>query len=312
MDGTTVTLAIGENENDPVFCIPDLLPHLGSKQMGEVAAKFVEGEALDLLIGSAPLKDEEKQPVKTAVLNLLRESYGIEEEDFISAELEIVPAGKSRDMGLDRSMIIGYGHDDRVCAYPSVRAILETKGTPERTVCCILTDKEEIGSVGATGMESNYFENSVAEVIARLMPYSDITLRRALQNSRMLSSDVSAGYDPLYADVFEEKNSAFIGSGICFNKYTGSRGKGGSNDANAEYIAEVRRIMDDAKVYYQTGELGRVDAGGGGTIAYICAKYCMNVIDSGVPVLSMHAPWEVVSKADVYEAYKCYCAFLNA
>ena len=270
-DGSVVPVTIGEADGDPVFCISDLLPHLAQEQMKKDAAKVVEGEALDLIIGGRPLADEEKDAVKAGVLKLLQEK-GVEEEDFISAELEIVPAGKARDMGLDRSMILAYGHDDRVCAYPSMRAVIDFEGTPERTLCAVLTDKEEIGSVGATGMDSMFFENAVAELCALRGEEGALALRRCLRNSRMLSSDVSAGFDPLYASAFEKKNSAYLGRGLCFNKYTGARGKSGSSDANAEYVAEIRRVMDEANVAYQFSELGRVDLGGGGTIAFCCAK----------------------------------------
>lgn len=310
-DGTKLAIAIGEDDADPVFYISDLLIHLAADQMGKTAAKVIEGENLDLMIGSVPLKGEEKDAVKANVLKLLKDKYGMEEEDFISAEIEIVPAGKSRDVGFDRGLIMGYGHDDRCCAYPSMRAVLDFAGTPAYTLCAILTDKEEIGSVGATGMHSKFFENTVAELYNCVDTYCELGLKRILQNSRMLSSDVSAGFDPLFAGVFERKNAAFLGKGVCFNKFTGSRGKSGSNDANAEFVAMVRKIMDDAGVDFQTAELGRVDVGGGGTIAYICANYGMNVIDAGMAVLSMHAPWEVVSKADLWEEYKCYCAFLK-
>lgn len=310
-DGTCTQVTIGEDETDPVFCITDLLPHLAKDQMEKNASKFVEGEALNLLIASQPDEKEEKDAVLARIRGILTEKYQIEEEDFLSSELEIVPAGHARDMGLDRSMIIGYGHDDRCCAYPSLAAILDFEGVPEYTLCCILTDKEEIGSIGATGMASRYFENLTAELLAAAGEYREISLRRTLANSRMLSSDVSAGYDPEFASAFEAKNSAYLGKGICFNKFTGSRGKAGSSDANAEFVAEIRRIMDEADVCFQMSELGRVDQGGGGTIAYLCAKYGMNVIDCGVPVLSMHAPWEVLSKADLYEGYRCYCAFLR-
>ena len=310
-DGTKVRVALGEADGDPVFCISDLLPHLGKDQMSKTAAGVIEGDRLDLIVGSRPLSGEEKEPVKAAVLGLLRQTYGVEEEDFLSAELEIVPAGRAREMGFDRSMILAYGHDDRVCAYPSLAAVLDFEGVPEYTLCCVLTDKEEIGSVGATGMDSRFFENIVAELCALAGEPGDLALRRSLGSSRMLSSDVSAGFDPAFAQVFEKKNAAFLGRGVCFNKFTGSRGKGGSNDANAEYIASLRRIMDEAGVAFQPAELGRVDVGGGGTIAYMCAKYGMNVIDSGIPVLSMHAPYEVISKVDLYEGYRCYCAFLR-
>ena len=309
-DGTPVNIIIGEDENDPVVGISDLLIHLSADQLQKKAAVAIEGEELNVIIGGMPLKDEEKEPVKANILKILKEKYDIEEEDFLSAEIEVVPAGKSRELGLDRSMIIGYGHDDRVCAFAQIKAMLDIKGTPEQTCCCILADKEEIGSVGATGMHAKYFENTVAELMNLTGEYSELKLRRALTNAHMLSCDVSAGFDPNFAGVFEKKNSAFLGQGVCFNKYTGARGKSGSNDANAEYMAKLRKWMDDAKVRYQTAELGKVDAGGGGTIAYICAEYGMEVIDSGVAVLSMHAPWEIISKADLYEAFKAYRAFL--
>lgn len=312
-DGTVVEVNVGEDDEDPVVYITDLLIHLAGKQLQKKAAEVIEGENLDILIGSRPLSDlpddKKKEAVKENILKLLKEKYDVEEEDFLSAELEIVPAGKARDCGLDRSMIAGYGQDDRVCAYTSFLAMLEMEN-PKRTSCCLLTDKEEIGSVGATGMQSRFFENSVAELLEGMGCYSEMTLRRTLKNSFMLSSDVSAGYDPAYAEAFEKKNAAYLGRGIVLNKFTGSRGKSGSNDANAEYVAKVRRIFDDHEIAFQTAELGKVDVGGGGTIAYICALYGMNVIDSGVSVLSMHAPWEVTSKADVYEAKKAYKAFL--
>ncbi len=310
-DGTVVTVAIGEKDDDPVFCISDLLIHLSADQMGKPAKDVIEGEALNLIVGGMPLKGTESNAVKANVLKILADTYGVEEEDFISAELEIVPAGKARDLGFDRSMILGYGHDDRVCAFPSMAALLDWKGVPEATLCAVLTDKEEIGSVGATGMAATYFENTVAELYNVVHGYDALGVMRTLQNSRMLSSDVSAGYDPNFAGVFEKKNAAILGQGICFNKFTGSRGKSGSNDANAEYMAQVRSIMDGASVAWQTAELGKVDVGGGGTIAYICAKYGMSVIDSGIAVLSMHAPYEIISKADLYEGYKCYVAFLK-
>jgi aspartyl aminopeptidase len=312
-DGSVVKVNIGEEESDPILYITDLLIHLSGKQMQKNAAEVIEGENLDILIGSRPLTDlpddQKKEAVKANVLKLLGEKYGIEEEDFLSAELEIVPAGKARECGLDRSMIAAYGQDDRVCAYTSLLALLEME-TPKRTSCALLVDKEEIGSVGATGMQSRFFENAVAELMDAMGAYSDLSLRRALKNSRMLSSDVSAGYDPAYAEVFEKKNSAYLGRGIVLNKFTGARGKSSSNDANAEYVAAVRAIFDKHNVAFQTAELGKVDAGGGGTIAYIAALYEMEVIDSGVSVLSMHAPWEVTSKADIYEAKKAYKAFL--
>ena len=324
--GRSIEVCVGEDPSDPVFCISDLLPHLGQKQMEKNAKEVIDAEDLDVIVGSRPLlfeKDKlnddspaweklaEKEPVKASVLKYLAEYYGIEEEDFLSAELEIVPAGRAREMGFDRSMVIGYGQDDRVCAYTSLFAQLAIEN-PKRTAVTVLVDKEEIGSVGATGMESLFFENTIAEIMALAGESSPLRLRRALTRSRMLSSDVSAGFDPAYASVFEAKNSAYLGRGLVFNKYTGSRGKSGSNDASAEYVALVRRIMDDAGVSFQTAELGRVDAGGGGTIAYIPAKYGMDVIDSGVPVLSMHSPWEVTSKADIYEARRGYEAFLRA
>ena len=309
-DGSVVNVCIGEDEDDPVFCITDLLIHLAAEQMEKKAAKVIEGEGLNLLVGNMPLKEEEKDAVKANILKLLKERYDMEEDDFLSAELEIVPAGKARECGLDRSMIMGYGQDDRVCAYTSLEAILDVKKV-KRTACCILVDKEEIGSVGATGMQSRFFENSVAELLNCMGEYSELKLRRVLANSRMLSSDVSAAYDPEYAGAFEKKNTAFFAKGIVFNKYTGARGKSSSNDANAEYVADLRRILDKKEIAYQTAELGKVDFGGGGTIAYILALYGMQVIDCGVAVLSMHAPWEITSKADIYEAKRCYMAFLE-
>ncbi len=308
-DGSVLEVVIGEDENDPIFVITDLLIHLAQEQMQLTAAKVIEGEKLDLLIGNKPLKGEEKEAVKANIVKLLKEKYDIEEEDFVSAELEIVPAGKARDCGLDRSMIMAYGQDDRVCAFTSLLAMLEVKDV-KRTSCCLLVDKEEIGSVGATGMQSRFFENVVAELLYAMGEDSNIKVRRALANSKMLSSDVSAAFDPMFEACFEKKNSAYFGRGITFNKYTGSRGKGGSNDANPEYIAHLRDILAKHNVTFQTAELGRVDVGGGGTIAYILANYGMEVIDSGVPVLNMHAPWEVTSKTDVYEAYRGYKAFL--
>ena len=309
-DGTAVRICIGEKDNDPVVGVSDLLIHLSQEQMGKKLSEAITGENLDIILGGRPLKDEEKEPVKAGILKILKDQYDIEEEDMISAEIEAVPAGKARDFGLDRSMVMGYGHDDRVCAYAELRAILSIGKTPEYTCCGMLVDKEEIGSVGATGMQSNYLENAVAEILDLQGEYSELNVRRALRNSRMLSCDVSAGYDPLYASAYEKKNAAWLGRGVCFNKFTGRGGKSGSNDANAEYMAKLRRIMDDNKVSWQTAELGRVDVGGGGTIAYICALYGMEVIDSGVAVLNMHAPMEVISKADLYEAYKAYRAFM--
>ncbi len=357
-DGEVVEVVVGEDADDPVFCVTDLLPHLGQKQMEKKGSEVVEGEDLDVLVGNRaaalgggaqslgqsslrcgtrlvdipaqssgvvtvpdqsasgdnlPKEEVGKEPVKAFLLGILREKYEIEEEDFLSAELEVVPAGAARDMGFDRSMVIGYGQDDRVCAYTSLRAqlALAEGPAPRRTAVCVLVDKEEIGSVGATGMESAFFENAIAEVMALAGEEGDLRLRRALAASCMLSSDVSAGVDPAYASVFEPKNSAYLGRGLVFNKYTGARGKSGSNDARAEFVARVRRVMDDAQVSFQTAELGRVDAGGGGTIAFIPARFGMDVIDSGVPVLSMHSPWEVTSKADIYEARRGYEAFLR-
>lgn len=314
-DGTTVNVCVGEKDDDPVFGVSDLLIHLAGEQMDKKAAKVIEGEQLDVLVGSIPFlneKEEEKtkDAVKINVLNILKEKYDIEEEDFLSAEIEVVPAGKARDYGFDRSMIMGYGHDDRVCAYPSFIAALETE-VCEKTSVCLLVDKEEIGSVGATGMQSKFFAYTVAEILEAMGGYSQIAFNRAMDNSKVLSSDVSAAYDPLYASVMEKKNAAYFGKGLVFNKYTGSRGKGGSNDANPEYMAELRRIMDENDVAFQTSELGKVDQGGGGTIAYILANYNMSVIDSGVAVLNMHAPWEIISKVDIYEAKRGYAAFLK-
>lgn len=309
-DGTTVNVNIGEKPEDPVFCVTDLLIHLAANQMEKKAAKVVEGENLDILVGTIPLNDEEKEATKKGVLEILKEMYSMEEEDFMSAELEVVPAGRAREMGFDRSMIISYGQDDRVCAYTSLVAMLEMEKV-DKTSCCLLVDKEEIGSVGATGMQSHFFENTVAELLNLFDDYSEIKLKRCLANSRMLSSDVNAAFDALYAEAFQKNSSSFMGKGVVFNKFTGRGGKSGSNDANAEYLAALRKIMDDNNVNYQMAELGKVDIGGGGTIAYIMALYGMEVIDSGVAVLSMHAPWEVTNKADVYEAYKCYKAFLK-
>lgn len=311
-DGTVVQVNIGEKDDDPVFCVTDLLIHLAGAQMEKKASKVVEGENLDVLMGSIPAGDEEKDAVAKGVMAILKEMYGVEEEDFLSAEIEVVPAGRARDCGVDRSMIIGYGQDDRICAYTSLKAILDFEGTPEKTAVCLLVDKEEIGSVGATGMESRFFENTVAELYALTGGYSELALRRCLKNSAMLSSDVSAAFDPAYESAFERKNAAYFGRGMVFNKFTGARGKSGSNDANAEYVAALRKVMDDAGVAFQTAELGKVDVGGGGTIAYILANYGMNVIDSGIAVMNMHSPWEIASKADIYETYKGYMAFLKA
>ncbi|MBR6004017.1 MAG: aminopeptidase, partial [Lachnospiraceae bacterium] len=322
-DGTTIELSVGEDEDDPVFFVSDLLIHLSQEQLEKKAAKVIEGEALDIIVGNKPLvinnskkadkenEKKEKDPVKAMLLKLLEDEYDVEEEDFLSAELEVVPAGKAREAGFDRSMILAYGQDDRSCAFTSLYAMIVTKDV-KRTACCILTDKEEIGSVGATGMASQSFENIIAEMVNLEGNYSELKVRRCLANSTMLSSDVSAAYDPSYDSAFEKKNSAYMGQGMVFNKFTGSRGKSGSNDANAEYIAYIRKIMDDAKVIYQFAELGRVDLGGGGTIAYLMAKYGMNVIDAGIPVLNMHAPYECTSKADVFETMRGYMAFLNS
>ena len=309
-DGTCVEVCVGEEDDDPVFCITDLLIHLSSKQMEKTGAKVIEGEQLDVVVGSIPLSDSEKNCVKENVLNILKKEYDIEEEDFVSAEIEVVPAGKARELGFDRGMIMSYGQDDRVCAFTSLEAQLNVEN-PERTTCCLLVDKEEIGSVGATGMRSHFFENTVSEIINLMEEYSELKVRRCLKNSYMLSTDVNAGYDPMFAEVFDSKNASYCGNGVVFSKYTGSRGKSGSNDANAEYIAKIRNVMDNNNVVYQTAELGKVDAGGGGTIAYILSLYGMEVIDCGVAVLNMHAPWEIVSKADVYETEKCYRAFLR-
>lgn len=309
-DGTKIELSIGEKEDEPVVGITDLLIHLSGKQMEKKASVVIEGEDLNVLIGSRPLKGEEKDAVKKQMLDLLKEEYNIEEEDFLSTEIEVVPAGKARDFGLDRSMVMSYGQDDRVCAYTSLVAMLNVEA-PQRTSCCVLVDKEEIGSVGATGMHSKFFENTVAEILALSGDYNDLVLRRTLANSYMLSSDVSAAFDPNYPAVMEKKNSAYFGKGLVLNKYTGARGKSGSNDANPEFIAKLRKIFDEEGVAFQTAELGRVDIGGGGTIAYIPASYGMNVIDCGVAVLNMHAPWEITSKSDIYEVEKGYEAFLT-
>ena len=312
-DGSVVEVNIGDKPGDPVFGVSDLLIHLAGEQMEKKAAKVIEGENLDLLIGSIPLAGEEKEnakdTVKENILGILKAEYGIEEEDFLSAEIEVVPAGEARDYGFDRSMIMGYGHDDRVCAYPSFEAMLAKNETPEYTSVCLLVDKEEIGSVGATGMQSRFFENMTAEVMAAAGQYTELALRRALQNSHVLSSDVSAAFDPNYPSVMDKKNAAYFGKGMVFNKYTGSRGKSGSNDASAEYVGKLRAVMDDGNVFYQTAELGKVDQGGGGTIAQFVAMMDVDVVDLGVPILSMHAPFELASKLDVYNTYKAFCAF---
>lgn len=309
-DGTVINVNIGEDESDPVVGISDLLIHLSADQLKKEAAKVIEGEDLDVTFASIPLRDFEKDSVKANVLKILKEKYDFEEDDFLSAEIEIVPSGKARDYGIDRSMVAGYGHDDRVCAYTSLMAILDIND-PEYTSCIILVDKEEIGSVGATGAQSLFFENTISELLAKQGVDSFVKTRKALANSKMLSSDVSAGVDPLYLSVNDKKNAAYLGRGIVFNKYTGARGKSGSNDANPEYMAQIRNILDENNVYYQTAELGKVDQGGGGTIAYILGNYNMNVIDAGVAVLNMHAPMEIVSKVDVYEAYLAYRTFLQ-
>ncbi len=315
-DGTVVPVAVGEDPEDPVFCVSDLLIHLAGEQLTKEASKVIEGEMLDVLVGGRPVcvkegeESEDKDLVKRGVLAILEEQLGIDEEDLLSAELEVVPAGAARDLGFDRSMILGYGQDDRSCAYTSLVAQLDVKEV-KRTSVCLLVDKEEIGSVGATGMRSRFFEDTLAEVLELAGVHGELALRRCLRESDMLSSDVSAGFDPTFASAFEAKNASYLGRGLTFNKFTGGRGKSGSNDADAEYVAKVRRVMDEGGVHFQTAELGRVDVGGGGTIAYILALYGMSVIDCGVPVLSMHSPWEITSKADIYEAYRGYCSFLR-
>ena len=309
-DGTVQTVCIGEDPKDPVVGISDLLIHLSADQLTKTAAKVIEGEDLDVTLGSIPLKDDEKNAVKTNILKLLKEKYDFEEEDFLSAELEVVPAGPARDYGLDRSMVAGYGHDDRVCAYTSLRAVLDVK-KPTFTSCAILVDKEEVGSIGATGASSKFFENVIAKLISKQELYNDLLLREAMEKTKMLSSDVSAGFDPLYPSVNDSKNSAYLGHGICFNKYTGARGKSGCNDAMPEFFAEIRNALDNDGINFQTAELGKVDKGGGGTIAYILGNYNMYVIDAGIAVLNMHAPMEIVSKVDVYEAYLAYKSFIS-
>mgnify|MGYP004452031507 FL=1 len=312
-DGKTVNVCLGEDESEPVFVISDILPHLAQKQMKETASDFIPGENLDLIVGSEkPVKDsKEKEAAKKNILKLLKEKYGIEEDDFGSAELEVVPAGKSRDLGLDRSLILAYGQDDRSCAFTSAQALFDSKAG-KKTLCCLCVDKEEIGSVGATGMASHFFENAVAELVARTENgFSELTVRRCLANCSMLSSDVNAAYDPMNADLFDKNNASFLGGGIVFNKYTGSRGKSGASDANPEFIAALRKVLDENSVKYQMAELGKVDQGGGGTIAYLAAKYGMNVLDAGVSVLSMHAPWEITSRFDIEQAYEAYKAFLT-
>lgn len=309
-DGTKIDIALGEAEGDPVLGISDLLAHLSKDQLDKKAGALIDGESMDVIVGSRPLPGEEKQPVKARVLQLLNEKYGIEEKDFLSAELELVPAGRARDFGLDGSMIIGYGHDDRCCAFAAFEALMGASAVPRRTLCAILTDKEEIGSVGATGMQARYFENAVAE-LAALSGGGELALRRTLASSRMLSSDVSAAFDPKFSEAFEKKNAAFLGRGVSLNKYTGTRGKSGTNDANAEFVAKVLGIFERSGVNFQTAELGKVDQGGGGTIAYMCAAYGMEVLDAGVAVLSMHAPWEIISKADLYETERAFKAFLE-
>ena len=309
-DGTVVDVIIGEDDNDPVVGISDLLIHLAAEQLDKKAAKVIEGENLDVTLGNMPLVGEEKDAVKANILKLLKDKYDIEEEDFVSAEIEVVPSGKARDYGLDRSMIAGYGHDDRVCAYTSLTAILDMD-VCDYTCCTILVDKEEIGSVGATGAQSLFFENTIGEMLVKMGVDSFVQTRLTLSRSKMLSSDVSAGVDPLFVSVNDKKNAAYLGNGIVFNKYTGARGKSGSNDASAEYVARIRAVMDESNIHYQTAELGKVDLGGGGTIAYILGNYNMDVIDAGIAVLNMHAPMEIVSKVDVYETYQAYKAFLK-
>lgn len=309
-DGTVVDVVIGEDDNDPVVGISDLLIHLAAEQLDKKAAKVIEGENLDVTLGNMPLVGEEKDAVKANILKLLKDKYDIEEEDFVSAEIEVVPSGKARDYGLDRSMVAGYGHDDRVCAYTSLTAILDMD-VCDYTCCTILVDKEEIGSVGATGAQSLFFENTIGEMLVKMGIDSFVQTRLTLSRSKMLSSDVSAGVDPLFVSVNDKKNAAYLGNGIVFNKYTGARGKSGSNDASAEYVARIRAVMDESNIHYQTAELGKVDLGGGGTIAYILGNYNMDVIDAGIAVLNMHAPMEVVSKVDVYETYQAYKAFLK-
>ncbi len=309
--GEVINIVIGENDKDPVLCITDLLPHLGKDKLAKTASETIEGEGLDLTIGHMNLNQDKDSKLKDEILKLLKDKYNIEEDDFVSAELEVLPQGRARSMGLDSSMVLGYGHDDKVCAYTSLRALLDTDKVT-RTSCCILVDKEEVGSIGNTGAQSKWFETVIAEIISKMKnEYNDLMLRKTLSNSYMLSSDVSAGYDPLYKGVFEAKNASYLGKGLTFNKYTGARGKSGCNDANPEFIAKIRKALDDDNIYYQTAELGRVDQGGGGTIAYILANLNMNVIDAGIPVLSMHAPFEVVSKVDVYEAYLGYISFIK-
>lgn len=310
-NGRVINVVIGENESDPVFCVTDLLIHLSKEQLKKTADKVIEGEALDILVGNYPLKENDKESVKKGVLKILKDKYNITEKDFLSAEIALVPAGKARELGFDRSMILGYGQDDRVCSYTSLVAMLEAgEQTLGKTACCLLVDKEEIGSYGATGMKSRFFENTLAELMNACGQYSELALRRALKNSFMLSSDVSSAYDVLYANAYEKKNVAYLGKGMVFNKFTGARGKSGSSDANAEYVAKLRAILNKYNVRYQFSELGKVDLGGGGTIAYMMAEYGMEVIDSGVGVLSMHAPWEATSKVDIYETKKGYAAFL--
>ncbi|MBQ3671351.1 MAG: aminopeptidase, partial [Treponema sp.] len=317
-DGTVVPVCVGEKDDDPVFVISDILPHLAQKQMKESASDFIPGESLDVILGSGLAKKSDdsgekndKKGAKALILDILQKTYGIEEADFGSAELEIVPAGKARDLGFDRSLVLAYGQDDRSCAYTSARALIESKGE-KRTACCLCVDKEEIGSVGATGMASHFFENTVSELVLRMLPsYSELSLRRCLANCNMLSSDVNAAFDPMNADLFDKDNASFLGGGIVFNKYTGSRGKSGASDANPEFIARLRNLLDENDVAYQMAELGKVDQGGGGTIAYLAAKYGMNVLDAGVSVLSMHAPWEITSRFDVEQAYRAYKAFLT-
>ncbi len=310
-DGRKINICIGEDDEDPVFCVSDLLPHLGRKQMQKTGDVVIEGEALNVMLGSEPVNEEDKESVKANILTIIAEKYGFEEDDFTSAELEVVPAGRAREMGLDRSMTLAYGQDDKSCAYPALEAILGIEDIPKRTAVCLLVDKEEIGNVGATGMSAKFFENTVAEIMNACGDYSELKLRRALAASMLLSADVTAAYDPNYPEAYDKNTSAFMNAGICFTKYTGRGGKFSANDANPEYLAMLRRLLDEAGVNYQMAEMGKIDQGGGGTVAYVCALYGMQVVDCGVPMLSMHAPWEITGKADIYESYRCYCAFFN-
>ncbi len=310
-DGRKININIGEDDEDPVFCVSDLLPHLGRKQMQKTGDVVIEGEALNIMLGSEPVNEEDKESVKANILAIIADKYGFEEDDFTSAEIEVVPAGRAREMGLDRSMTLAYGQDDKSCAYPALEAIFGIEDIPKRTAVCLLVDKEEIGNVGATGMSAKFFENTIAEIMNACGDYSELKLRRALAGSMLLSADVTAAYDPNYPEAYDKNTSAFMNAGICFTKYTGRGGKFSANDANPEYLAMLRRLLDDAGVNYQMAEMGKIDQGGGGTVAYVCALYGMQVVDCGVPMLSMHAPWEITGKADIYESYRCYCAFFN-